>query len=207
MPTAQPGSGPICHHRKVHPTAQRLADVALRRFEDRGYDNTTTAEIAAAAGVTQRTFFRHFASKHDVLFADNDESTRDFVELLYGQPPELRLTDALIETIAKHAQRWPPTNDDVTRVRIARETASLNDIIATLHVEFERTLVRWIAQRSGRSEFDFDVRVVAATLVAARRVVVDEWIESADRADVVELARRAIGAVDASAIDPERNSG
>jgi AcrR family transcriptional regulator len=46
----------------------RLQRTALELFRERGYDQTTAAEIAARAGVTERTFFRHFADKREVLF-------------------------------------------------------------------------------------------------------------------------------------------
>lgn len=46
----------------------RLQQVALQLFGERGYDQTTAAEIAARAGVTERTFFRHFPDKREVLF-------------------------------------------------------------------------------------------------------------------------------------------
>ncbi len=46
----------------------RLQRTALELFRERGYDRTTTAEIAARSGVTERTFFRHFADKREVLF-------------------------------------------------------------------------------------------------------------------------------------------
>jgi len=47
---------------------RRLRKAALELYGERGYDRTTTAEIAARAGVTERTFFRHFADKREVLF-------------------------------------------------------------------------------------------------------------------------------------------
>ena len=47
---------------------RRLQQAALELFGDRGYEATTAAEIAASAGVTERTFFRHFADKREVLF-------------------------------------------------------------------------------------------------------------------------------------------
>ena len=47
---------------------RRLQQAALELCGERGYDATTTAEIAAKAGVTERTFFRHFADKREVLF-------------------------------------------------------------------------------------------------------------------------------------------
>ncbi len=54
-------------------TRERLQTTALQLFTDQGFDATTVAEIAAAAEVTERTFFRHFADKREVLFAGQDE--------------------------------------------------------------------------------------------------------------------------------------
>ena len=49
-------------------TRSRLAQAGLALFEERGYEQTTVADIAAAAGLTERTFFRYFADKREVLF-------------------------------------------------------------------------------------------------------------------------------------------
>jgi AcrR family transcriptional regulator len=49
----------------------RLQQAALELYRERGYDRTTTAEIAARAGVTERTFFRHFADKREILFEED----------------------------------------------------------------------------------------------------------------------------------------
>ena len=54
----------------------RLREAALDLYGERGYDATTTAEIAARAGVTERTYFRHFADKREVLF-DGETELRD----------------------------------------------------------------------------------------------------------------------------------
>jgi AcrR family transcriptional regulator len=50
---------------------RRLQQAALEMFQEHGYEATTTAEIAARAGVTERTYFRHFVDKREVLFAED----------------------------------------------------------------------------------------------------------------------------------------
>lgn len=184
----------------MHPTARLLADEALRQFLADGYDAVSTADIAAAAGVSQRTFFRHFATKDEALFAPADQETTDFVNRLYAQPIELPVTDALAATIREHQDRWPPSDDDLARYRIVLATPSLIDASLAYQGRFESALADWIAQRHRRQPEDLEVRVVAAALVAARRVVIDQWFASDFEADVADLATRAIAFVDPSGL-------
>jgi AcrR family transcriptional regulator len=58
--------------RKRERTRRALIDAAVALFERKGYDETTVAEIAAAADIGTRTFFSYFASKEDILFRDSD---------------------------------------------------------------------------------------------------------------------------------------
>lgn len=76
----------------------RLAASALELFAERGFAATTVDEVAAAAGVTQRTFFRHFRDKEEVLFADDDRLLQvllDGVGRAGGEDPEDDLRHAL----------------------------------------------------------------------------------------------------------------
>lgn len=58
---------------------ERLQAAALERFAERGFDRTTVAEIAETAGLTERTFFRHFADKREVIFAGQAEFEQIFL--------------------------------------------------------------------------------------------------------------------------------
>lgn len=68
---------------------QRLQQAALELFLERGYDQTTTAEIAARAGVTQRTYFRHFADKRDILFSQEASLEAALTDAIASAPQHL----------------------------------------------------------------------------------------------------------------------
>ena len=74
----------------------RLQRAALDLFRERGYDQTTAAEIAERAGVTERTFFRHFPDKREVLFGGEDALYDALAAALADAPDDLGPLDALL---------------------------------------------------------------------------------------------------------------
>jgi AcrR family transcriptional regulator len=72
-----------------------LEEAALEMFTERGYEGTTTAEIASRAGVTERTYFRHFPDKREVLFASEQDLREVTVEALTAVPADLEPLPAL----------------------------------------------------------------------------------------------------------------
>ena len=81
--------------RKKLRTRRALVDAAVRLFDERGYAETTVAEIAAAAEVSTKTFFNYFPSKEDVLFADAAERMTFTLRLIAARRPGERLPDLL----------------------------------------------------------------------------------------------------------------
>jgi AcrR family transcriptional regulator len=73
----------------------RLRAAAMQLYVERGFDDTTVADIAAAAGVTARTFFRHFADKREVLFAGSSQLQDALVKALREAPPEATAMQAV----------------------------------------------------------------------------------------------------------------
>ncbi len=73
----------------------RLQQAAVELFQERGYDRTTAAEIAGRAGVTERTFFRHFPDKREVLFDGQAVLVEALATSIAGAPTELGPLDTL----------------------------------------------------------------------------------------------------------------
>ena len=90
-----------CHHYNRHmgrwaPDARgRLAAAAMELFEERGFEATTIADIAARAGLTKRTFFRYFADKREVLFSGTDALRETFVAGVAAAPADDCPLDAI----------------------------------------------------------------------------------------------------------------
>lgn len=86
------------------PDAQgRLERAALELYAERGFDHTTVAEIAQRAGVTERTFFRHFTDKREVLF-HGDELARSIADTLTAVPESVAPLDAVAAAFESTAE-------------------------------------------------------------------------------------------------------
>jgi AcrR family transcriptional regulator len=73
----------------------RLQQAAMELYVERGFEQTTVAEIAERAGLTERTFFRHFADKREVLFAGQDDLLELFVSSVAGAPADASPLEAV----------------------------------------------------------------------------------------------------------------
>ena len=76
-------------------TREALRQAAVVRFLAQGFEETSAEQIAADAGVSLRTFYRHFASKHDLLFADYDAGLHWFRAALAASPPDEPIIEAV----------------------------------------------------------------------------------------------------------------
>ncbi len=101
------------------PNAQgRLMEAAMELYRDRGFDETTVAEIAERAGLTERTFFRYFADKREVLFSGSSALQELFVDTIVGAPASMTPLEAVAEAL-EAAAALLQTRRDFARARNA----------------------------------------------------------------------------------------
>ena len=85
-----------------NPDAQaRLAASALELFHQRGYDAVTINDIAEHAGLTRRSFFRHFPDKREVLFAGSQANVARIADFLRDYRPDATVREAVVETLIR----------------------------------------------------------------------------------------------------------
>jgi AcrR family transcriptional regulator len=89
-------------------TRERLLDAALDLFGERGYDDVTVAEIAERAGLTRRTFFRHFTDKREVLFAGQEPLSRILAETIAAAPAAATPIEAIAAALTAAAEAFGP---------------------------------------------------------------------------------------------------
>lgn len=92
---ALPMTGNGLRERKKQRTRRALANAALRLFQEKGYDETTVAEIAAAAEVSTKTFFNYFRGKEETVFADTRRRVDLAVQVITERRPGEELADLL----------------------------------------------------------------------------------------------------------------
>jgi AcrR family transcriptional regulator len=113
---SRPNSGRTLRDRKRARTRQALIDVATDLFERVGYDETTVADIAAAADIGTRTFFGYFASKEDLLFPESDARIKAVEEAIAARRPDDRPADVLLRALLNVAE----SGDLVSRLAALR---------------------------------------------------------------------------------------
>jgi AcrR family transcriptional regulator len=164
--------------RKKEKTRDALVQSALKQFAKRGFDHVTVEEIAAACDVSPRTFFRYFASKEEVLFAESEGKCAHLVASLADQDPGLSPFQALESAFRSLASEYLDERDVVRlRHQIMRSTPSLATRAAERQQTWESEVIEQL-RTSGRARHlsDLDLRLLVAATTTALRVAVDDWI-------------------------------
>ncbi|MET3899526.1 AcrR family transcriptional regulator [Devosia sp. UYZn731] len=173
-------------------TRLAIARLAARLFLANGVAATSGKDIAAAAGVSERTVWRHFRTKESCVEPLLSQSALRFTQHMLGWSRLISIEDHLSEVFALDRQSESDIQDGILIVRLVAILPKEPDLQATWLMAShlgERGLVDIIAARLDRSPDDFDIRLCAATVSAAMRVV-DEDISLAaiERGEVFTLA-------------------
>ncbi len=167
----------------------------MELFAEDGFETTTVAGIAERAGVTERTFFRHFADKREVLFAGEELLVAAFVDAIAGAPTDASLNDLLVAALdAGGGALQDVRGRDFARAR--------NDIITANEQLQERELLK-LAKLSRavttalveRGVADVPARLAGDLVVSVFSTAFARWNAADESRDLVELQREALAAI------------
>ncbi|MCW2858023.1 MAG: TetR family transcriptional regulator [Marmoricola sp.] len=176
--------------------------VALRRaatdlFAAQGVEATSAEQIAEAAGVTLRTFYRHFPSKHDLLFADYDTGLQWFRKALVARPVD----EPVVESVRAAIFAFPYDVQALNQVAAFRATELDPDRIVGHLRQVEADLADAIVEhleRRTEASHRLDVVVTARVLAAAVFGAMEVWMQREERsmADLAELSHATLTALE-----------
>jgi len=172
---------------------KELGEAAVRLFTERGFAETTAREIAAAVGVSERTFFRYFASKEDVVVGVLDDLGIELAARLAGRPADeppfialRRSFDLMTETLARDPE-W-----SLAMLHLTHQVPALRAGQVEKQDLWATRLADELAHRIGvDASLDLRPRLYAATALSALDVAVSHWDATAGAHPLGELLDHA----------------
>jgi len=168
----------------------RLERAAMELYGERGFEQTTVAEIAARAGLTERTFFRHFADKREVLFWGAGALQELFVNMVASAPESAAPIDAVAAALAAAGAVLQERRDG-SRQRQA--------IIAANTELQERELIKLASLASAiadalrrRGVTDPAASLAAEAGIAVFKIAFERWVSETSQADLPDLIRDSL---------------
>jgi AcrR family transcriptional regulator len=164
-------------------------------FAERGFEATTVAGIAERAGVTERTFFRHFADKREVLFAGEEQLEAVFVDAIADAPADASLKGLLVAALdAGGGALQDMRGRDFARAR--------NEIITANEQLQERELLKMAklshavtAALVARGVADVPARLAGDLVVSVFGTAFARWVTPGETRDLVELQREGLAVI------------
>ena len=187
-------------------SARELELISLRLFTRDGFEDTTVERIAAAAGVSRRTFFRYFDSKADVLWHAFDGEVRALREAFAAVPQQVPLM-AAIRQVVVGVNRYRAEDIPELRARMSliSSVPALQASAAHHYDAWERAVTEFAAARLGQPADSLYPLAIGRATLAVCRAAYDRWIDRAD-ASLTSYLDQALQAL-AAGFDPARGGG
>jgi AcrR family transcriptional regulator len=151
------GAGPVVRDAKKAATRRALVEHAVALFDEFGFEKTTVDDIVAAAGCSQRTFFRHFAAKEDVVFEGLPERLAELTALLADVPAGGSGWAAVRDNMRMLTREYTDEDPELTavRIRLWMTEPLIYARWTEISLVWERELTRFlVSRRQGGSATD-----------------------------------------------------
>ncbi|MGX1915367.1 TetR/AcrR family transcriptional regulator [Streptomyces phaeochromogenes] len=180
--------------RKKLRTRQTIREAARRLIDERGYDNTTIEQIAAAAEVSPSTVFRYFPSKeHIVLTDDYANFMMAFLrERPEEEPPLAALQAVLPEMVRRLAEDF--SEEYRWRRQLVRQVPAMRALVGEAQDGWIRSVSEMFAERAGLPADNLEIRVLVGAVTGALHQVL--WGDHSEDTDLVEMIERALAVVE-----------
>ncbi len=187
-----PGVG--LRERKHRETLRRITDAGMGLFIEQGYEATTIDQIAAAAGISRRTFFTYFKSKDDILLSKQSGMGDMIVAALGDAPKDKQPLEAIRDAVV--AVCAPIPVDDMLAIdRVMRSSEAVQARKQASYIQHERTLFSALRERWPEPERETGLRLIAMLAIGAMRLSFDALSRENGKRPIAELLHETFGAL------------
>jgi AcrR family transcriptional regulator len=172
--------------------AGRLRSAAMELFAERGFDETTVADIAERAGVTERTYFRHFADKREVLFGGEEQLQAAFLAAIADAPEGaslLAIVDAALDAGGRTLEEARARDDARARNAVIEMHPALQERERSKLARLAAAVADALEQRGLDA---LDARLAGDLLVSVFTTAFARWIAPGQKRRLVDLQREAL---------------
>jgi AcrR family transcriptional regulator len=191
--TALPGALGL-RERKRRQTRERLTRVAMALFLARGFEATTLDDIASAADISRRSFFHYFASKEDVVFAWQEESSAALIAAVAARPANESMLTAAENAISAMVRQLEP-GEAMAMAQLKRDNPALQARDQVKYEKLERALAEALGKRAGHKTERLQARLVAMIATGAMRIGGELWAAEGAREKPEALVKRTFTAI------------
>lgn len=187
MSDVQSPNNPSRMGRQRSTTVAELSHIGLTLFIERGFDATTIDDIAAAAGIGRRTFFRYFESKNDLPWGEFEELLTTMRTYLASVPPDVPLLDALHDAVIEF-NAFPDAEIEYhkQRMTLLLNVPSLVAHSTLRYAAWRQVIAEYAAGRLGVDPDELEPQALAWTLLALSLSAYEQWLRH-DGADLGRL--------------------
>lgn len=184
--------------RKKLKTRESIQREAMRLIGKQGYEKTTIEQIASAVDISPSTFFNYFPSKEDVVLYDAYDPI--VMSLMTERPADEPLSISFRRVLESMDGIFERDRDLIlTRGRLWMEVPELRARLSEEMDKAQAFMAALIAQRSGRDQDDFKIRVIVMMVLVAAMEAMREWLRRDGKGSFVALINQALDLVDAGA--------
>lgn len=177
---------------------QAILDTAVRLFAEQGYEQTTIAQIAREAGISQRSLFRYFGTKEDLVCGDQEALGELLKRTVEQQPAEVSAWDALRAGFEVVLTAHHPPERVLELSRLIFDTPSLHARYIEKRLRWQRDLVPVVRTRLGTDPgpaLDVRAKAIVATVFACVDTASELWAAHEGRLDLADLYDECLAAV------------
>lgn len=172
--------------RRPSTTRGQISDLAIELFTENGFDSTSVDDIAEAAGIARRTFFRYFPSKNAVPWGDFDEQLAALRTLMAELPTNISLAEGIRSALLQF-NTFPEDEKPVHRQRmeLILRNSALQGYSTLMYEGWRGVIAEYVAARTDSSPTDHFPRTVGWIVLGVAMSAYEQWLTD----ETLELAQ------------------